>query len=263
MELGLKGKRAVVLAASRGLGYACALGLAREGCKVVICSRDQARIDEAAAQIKKETGAEVHAVAADVKGEADIQKVVQACVEQFGGLEIVVHNAGGPPAGNFQTINEDQWNTAFQQNLMSFVWLARAAIPEMKKASYGRILAITSSSIKQPIPNLILSNVMRAGVLALAKSLSSELAPSNILVNIVGPGRIATERIEELDKANAQRTNRPVEDVREESIKAIPVGRLGEPEELANMVVFLASEAASYISGTSTLIDGAKSDSLL
>ncbi|HEU5014799.1 MAG TPA: SDR family oxidoreductase [Roseiflexaceae bacterium] len=263
MELGLKGKRAVVLAASRGLGYACALGLAREGCKLVICSRTQERIEQAAAQIRQETGAEVHAVAADVKGEADIQKVVQACVEQYGGIEIVVHNAGGPPAGNFQTINDDQWNTAFQQNLMSFVWLARAAIPEMKKAGYGRILAITSSSIKQPIPNLILSNVMRAGVLALAKSLSSELAPSNILVNIVGPGRIATERIEELDKANAQRTNRSVEDVRTESIKAIPLGRLGDPEELANMVVFLASEAASYISGTSTLIDGAKSDSLL
>jgi 3-oxoacyl-[acyl-carrier protein] reductase len=262
MQLGLKDKRAVVYAASRGLGYACALGLAREGVKLVIASRDQARIDEAAAKIRAETGAEVIGVAADVNTEADIQKVIDTCVSAYGGLEIALHNAGGPPPGGFAAVNDAQWLGAFNQNLMSYVWMARAAIPHMRTAGYGRILTIASSSIRQPIPNLILSNVMRAGVNALAKSLSREVAGDNILVHVVGPGRIATERIDELDRAQAERSNTPLDQVKAASMASIPAGRLGEPEEFANFIVFLASEAASYMSGTATLIDGAAANAL-
>ncbi|NBU64731.1 MAG: SDR family oxidoreductase [Chloroflexia bacterium] len=262
MNLGLTGKRAVVFAASRGLGYACALGLAQEGVKLVIASRDQARIDEAAAKIRAETGADVIGVAADVNTEADIQKVIATCVAQYGGLEIALHNAGGPPPGGFEAINDAQWLTAFNQNLMSFVWVSRAALPHMKQSNYGRLLTIASSSIRQPIPNLILSNVMRAGVNAMAKSLAREVAQHNVLVHVVGPGRIGTERIEELDRAQATRSNTSLEQVRQASMSQIPLGRLGEPAEFANFVVFLASEAASYMSGTATLIDGAASNAL-
>lgn len=262
MELGLRGKRAVLLAASRGLGYACALGLAREGCDLVICSRDSERIEAAANTIRQETGARVWPMVCDVSQEADIQAVVTACVEQYGGLEIALHNADGPPAGGFEAIDGEQWYRAFDLNLMSFARLVQAAVPEMKKAGYGRILAIASSSIKEPIPNLVLSNVMRPGVLGLAKTLSKELASDNILVNVIAPGRIATERIDELDNAAAIRTGKSLDDVRQANMKTIPLGRLGQPEELANLAVFLASEAASYITGTAIQVDGGKLNGL-
>jgi 3-oxoacyl-[acyl-carrier protein] reductase len=256
VELGLKGKRALVMASSRGLGYACALGLAREGCDLVICSRDQTHIDEAAETIRQETGARVHAMTCDVSREDEVKALIAAAVEQFGGLEIAIHNAGGPPAGGFQAVNGEQWAKAIDQNLLSFVWMAEAAIPEMRRAGYGRILAITSSSIKQPIPNLVLSNATRTSVLGVAKTLAREVGPDNILVNVIGPGRIATERIDELDQAAAKRSGRAVEEIKQDSINAIPLGRLGRPEEFANLAVFLASEAASYISGSAILVDG-------
>jgi 3-oxoacyl-[acyl-carrier protein] reductase len=256
MELGLRGKRALVLAASRGLGYACAEGLAAEGCDLVICSREQERIEAAAAQIRERTGARVHPVAANVNDEGQVRGLVRACVEQYGGLEIAVHNAGGPPAGPFASISSEQWRQAFDQNLMSLVWLVQAAAPEMKRAGYGRILAIASSSVKQPIPNLVLSNALRTGVHGLIKTLSKELAADGILLNTIAPGRIATERIEELDRANAQRSGQQLEAVKQASLAGIPLGRLGEPRELANLVVFLASEAASYISGAAIQVDG-------
>ena len=256
MELGLKGKRAIVLAASRGLGYACALGLAREGCDVLICSRDPARIEAAATQIRQATGARVQAVAADVHQEADLHNLVDICVAQFGGLEIAVHNAGGPPSGSFDKIIIEDWYHAFDLNLMSFVRLVHSVVPSMKQAGYGRILAITSSSIKQPIPNLVLSNAMRTGVLGVAKTLSKELAADNILVNVIAPGRLATERVDELDQARAASSGQSFESVRQAALEAIPLGRLGDPEELANLVTFLASEAASYITGTAIQVDG-------
>jgi 3-oxoacyl-[acyl-carrier protein] reductase len=203
MELGLKGKRAIVMAASRGLGYASALGLAREGCKLIVCSRDQARIEAAAAAITKQTGADVKALVADVSSASEAKRLVDAAVSAYGGLEIVVHNAGGPPAGETLQMTEEQWQKAFEQNLLSFTRIVGAATPEMKKAGYGRVLTIASSSIKQPIPNLALSNALRAGVWGIAKTLSRELAPQGILVNVIAPGRIDTERIAELDQANA------------------------------------------------------------
>ena len=262
MELGLKGKRAIVMAASRGLGYASALGLAREGCKLIVCSRDQGRIDAAAAAIKKETGAEVKALVADVSSASEAKRLVDAAVSAYGGLEIVVHNAGGPPAGETLQMTEEQWQKAFEQNLLSFTRIVAAAAPEMKKAGYGRVLTIASSSIKQPIPNLALSNALRAGVWGIAKTLSRELAPQGILVNVIAPGRIDTERIAELDQANAQKSGKSVEDVRKASIGGIPLGRLGRPEELANLVVFLASQAGSYITGQAITVDGAAGTAL-
>lgn len=262
MDLGLKGKRALVLAASRGLGYACARGLAQEGCHLVVCSRDEARIQTAAAEIRSSTGAKVEALVADVSNAAEAERLVGAAVSAYGGLEILVHNAGGPPAGGFSAVNEAQWKQAFDQNMMSFVRIVHAAVPEMKKAGYGRVLSIASSSIKQPIPNLVLSNAFRAGVWGIAKTLSQELGPHGILVNVIAPGRISTERIAELDQANATRTGKPIDEVRKASVASIPLGRLGEPEEFANLVVFLASAKASYISGQGLFVDGAAGTAL-
>ena len=262
MELGLKGKRAIVMAASRGLGYASALGLAREGCKLIVCSRDQARIEAAAAAIKKETGAEVKALVADVSSASEAKRLVDAAVSAYGGLEIVVHNAGGPPAGETLQMTDEQWQKAFEQNLLSFTRIVGAAAPEMKKAGYGRVITIASSSIKQPIPNLALSNALRAGVWGIAKTLSRELAPQGILVNVIAPGRIDTERIAELDQANATKSGKSIEDVRKASVGSIPLGRLGRPEELANLVVFLASQAGSYITGQAITVDGAAGNAL-
>ncbi len=262
MEFGLKGKRAIVMAASRGLGYASALGLAREGCKLIVCSRDQSRIEAAAAAITKETGAEVKALVADVSSASEAKRLVDAAVSAYGGLEIVVHNAGGPPAGETLQMTEEQWQKAFEQNLLSFTRIVGAAAPEMKKAGYGRIITIASSSIKQPIPNLALSNALRAGVWGIAKTLSRELAPQGILVNVIAPGRIDTERIAELDQANAQKSGKSIDDVRKASVGSIPLGRLGRPEELANLVVFLASAAGSYITGQAITVDGAAGTAL-
>ena len=262
MDFGLKGKRALVMAASRGLGYASALGLAREGCHLILGSREQQRIAAAADAVRRDTGARVTALVSDVSSSGEAQKLVDTAVAEYGGLEIVVHNAGGPPAGETLQMTDEQWQKAFEQNLLSLTRIVRAAAPEMKKAGYGRVLTIASSSIKQPIPNLALSNALRAGVWGIAKTMSRELAPQGILVNVIAPGRIDTERIAELDQANAQKSGKSVDDVRKASVATIPLGRLGRPEELANLVVFLASQAASYITGQAITVDGAAGNAL-
>ena len=262
MELGLKGRAALVMAASRGLGYASALGLAREGCRLVICSRDQERIESAAHQIAVETGTTVIPFAADVSREEEVQRLVSTCVDRLGSLEIAVHNAGGPAAGTFFTVTDAQWYHAFDQNLMSFIWLARAATPHLRRAGYGRLLTIASFTIVQPIPELIISNTLRRGLVGLAKSLSKELARDGILVNVIAPGRVATERTAEVDRAAAARTGKTLDEVHRASVDQIPLGRLGTPEEVANAVVFMASQAASYITGASLLVDGRLVDAL-
>ncbi len=262
MNLNLSGKRALVTASSRGLGYATALGLAREGTALAICSRDDARIQEAAAKIRTETGARVEALVADVSSAAEATALVAKAAGLLGGLDIVVHNAGGPPSGDFLSMTDAQWQKAFDQNLMSLVRLVNAAVPELKKAGGGRILTIASSSIKQPIPGLVLSNAFRTAVYGLIKTLAKELGPSNILLNVVAPGRIQTERIEELDNARATKLGVDLQKVKAESVAAIPLGRLGTPEEFANLLVFLASDAGRYISGQAIIVDGGATTAL-
>ncbi|GBD17201.1 7-alpha-hydroxysteroid dehydrogenase [bacterium HR26] len=255
MDLGLRGKVALVPAASQGLGKAVALAFAREGARLAVCSR---RLDaiEATAEEARQLGAEVLALAADLTRAEDIANLVQRTVERFGGVDILVTNAGGPPAGRFDDFDDAAWQAGYELTLLSAIRLIRAALPSMRQRGGGVIITMTSSSIKQPISNLILSNVFRAGVAALAKTLADELAPDNIRVNNVVPGRIATERVAQLDQANAARLGVDVETVRQSMLAQIPLRRYGEPEEFADAVVFLASDRASYITGATLQVDG-------
>ena len=263
MDLGLKGKAALVCGASSGLGKAVAMGLAREGARVAVCARTEEKLTRAAEQIRRETGAEVVAATADVSVPAEVKKLLQKTVSQFGKLDILVANAGGPPFGYFLDLPEESWQQALNLNLLSTLHLCREAVPHMKAGGGGRIINITSFAAKQPQDGLILSNMARAGVLGLAKSLANELAPHNILVNTVCPGAIETERHFALAERRAAKEGVPVEEILETRAKEIPLGRAGKPEEFADLVVFLASERASYITGTAIQIDGGVIRSLL
>lgn len=255
MNLELTDKVALVAASSQGLGYAIAQGFAREGAKVVMCGRDQATI-EAAAEETRKLGGEVLAVVADLTKPEDIENLVQRTVDTFGGIDCLVTNAGGPPPGTFDRVDDSHWQKAFELNLMSAVRLVRASLPSMRAKGSGSIVMMTSSSVKQPIPNLFLSNVLRAGVAALSKSLADELAKDGIRVNMLVPGRIQTQRIEQLDRANAERQNISIDDQRSAQRKLIPMGRYGEDREFADAAIFLASARASYITGATLQVDG-------
>lgn len=257
MNLGLTGKRALVLASSSGLGFATARQLAAEGAHTVVSSRTLERASAAQHAITSEfPEATVHALAVDVANAASLQDAVESASNTLGGLDILVVNAGGPPPGDFATVSEEQWETAYQLTLQSAVRAIRYALPHLQAAGGGSITILGSSSVKQPIPNLLLSNVFRAGVQALAKHTASEFAGDNIRVNVVSPGRILTDRITQLDEARAAKTGKSLETVRAESIATIPLGRLGEPAEFGNVAAFLASPAASYVTGVSWLVDG-------
>lgn len=256
MELGLKDKVAIVSASSKGLGKACAIGLAREGAKVVICARNLTELERAKAEIENNSNNDVLAIQADVTNYDDIKKLVNSTVEKFGTVHILVTNAGGPPAGYFENFSDEDWENAFNLNFMSAVRLIREVLPFMKSQRWGRIINITSVSVKQPIDNLILSNSIRMSVLGLAKTLALQLAKYNILINNVAPGYTLTDRVKFVLEQRAKDTGKTIEEVKSELAKDIPLGRLAEPEELANLVVFLASERASYITGATIPVDG-------
>jgi 3-oxoacyl-[acyl-carrier protein] reductase len=256
MDLGLEGKVALVGGASRGLGRAVAEGLAREGCRVGIAARGREALEATAQQIGEATGVEVLPVVCDMARYEDIKRFVAETVERFGRLDIVVNNAGGPPLGTFDDHSEEAWQKALDQNLLSAVRTIRETLPHLRRQGGGRIINITSLAVKQPIDGLILSNTARLGVVGLAKTLSRELGPENILVNNVCPGSTMTDRIRELFQARADAEGRSFEEVMEEEAQRIPVKRLAQPEDLAALVVFLASEPARHITGTTIQVDG-------
>jgi 3-oxoacyl-[acyl-carrier protein] reductase len=256
MDLGLQDKVALVTAASKGLGKAIALQLAHEGARVAICSRAEASLRAAAAEIAAATGQEPLYVAADVTDAAAIDRLVGAVHDRYGRIDVLINNAGGPPPGVFHELSDQQWEGAVELLLLSTVRLTRAVLPEMRERHWGRIINSVSVSVKQPITGLMLSNSVRAAVIGLAKTLSQEVARDGVTVNNLLPGSIYTDRIEQLNAATAKRTARVPDDVRRAAEADIPVGRYGRVEEYAAAAAFLASEQASYITGVSLLVDG-------
>jgi 3-oxoacyl-[acyl-carrier protein] reductase len=256
LDLGLEGKVALVTAASKGLGRAIATELAREGASVMISSRDVEALSKTAGEIREETGAEVAYLAADLTSAGDIEALVSHATSRFGGVDVLVNNTGGPPPGTFEELDDEAWQGAFEQVLMSLIRCVRAVLPVMRERGGGRIVNVASSSVKQPIEALTLSNTFRTGLAGLAKNLSIELAPDGILVNTLGPGRIATARSQGMDASQAESRDVSVEEVRAEFEARIPLGRYGTPEEFARVAAFLASPANSYVTGQAILVDG-------
>jgi 3-oxoacyl-[acyl-carrier protein] reductase len=255
VELGLKGKNVLVLAGSKGIGRAIAEGFALEGANVMIASRSVENLKTTSEEIDQQIG-HVHYQVCDVKKSAEIAATVKDTINKFGSIDILINNAGGPPAGNFDDFQDEDWQHAFELNLLSYVRAIRAVLPSMREKKWGRIVNVASSSFKQPIDGLLLSNVMRTGVMGLAKTLASELGTDNILINTVGPGRIATDRVAELDELAAEANGVAIEEVIKDREALIPLGRYGQPDEFAKHVVFLCSEANTYVTGQSYLIDG-------
>lgn len=256
MDLGLKDKRAFVAGSSRGLGYATAMTLAREGCSVAINSRDEDKVKAAVEKITNETGTQAYGFAGDVSDASTADALIQSVVESLGGLDILITNAGGPPAGSFETFDEETWQKAVDSSLMSHVRLIRAALPHLRKSSAPSVLTMTSYTVKQPLPNLVLSNSIRAATVGLAKSLAMELGKENIRFNSIMPGWTMTERVQDLMAVRAKNNGTTVEEETAKQTAEIPLGRMGQPQEFANAAVFLVSPAASFIHGVSMAVDG-------
>ena len=263
MDLGLKGKTALVAASSRGLGRAVADELAREGANLVMCARSVRPLEVARQAIFDETGVEVVAVPADLSEPHDIDRLMAAAKAEFGHVDILVTNTGGPPSGPFESHSREVWSEAVRQNLYSVLNLTREVLPAMREAAWGRIINITSVAVKQPVDGLILSNAVRAAVTGFAKTLANEEAHFGITVNNVMPGYTKTERLEQLAAQAADRSGLLPEEAYAHWESQIPMGRIGTPAEFAAMVTFLASERASYITGVSIPVDGGAIRSLL
>ncbi|MFB5083256.1 SDR family oxidoreductase [Symbiobacterium thermophilum] len=262
MDFGLQGRVAWVTAASKGLGFASAMALAREGCDLAICSRNGEAIGAAAERIRQETGRRVLALAADVTRREDLERFITAAMDEYGRVDVVVSNTGGPPPGGFLDFDDAAWEAAFHSLLMPAIRLTRAAIPSMRERGFGRLIYITSSGVKEPIPNLILSNALRAALTNMMKTLAREVAAFGITANTVAPGRIHTDRVDSLDQGEAARTGRTIEEVRRAQEARIPAGRYGRPAEFGQVVAFLASEQAGYITGSAIHVDGGMTVSL-
>ncbi|MEN8241982.1 MAG: SDR family oxidoreductase [Chloroflexota bacterium] len=256
MDLGLSNKKALVTGASRGLGYAAARGLALEGAEVAINSRDQGRIEQAAKGLASETGVSIHPFAADLSSPAEIEKLVPQAVEKMGGLDLLITNAGGPPAGVFENFDEQTWQQAIDLSFLSHVRLIRAALPALRKSDVGSVLTITSYSVKQPIPNLVLSNSVRGATIGLTKTLALELGSDGIRFNSILPGWTETERVYELMSYRAETSGTTVEAEIAKQMVNSPLGRMASPDEFANAAVFIVSPAASYITGVMLTVDG-------
>lgn len=256
MDLQLTDKRALVTGASRGLGFATALALANEGARVAINSRDADNLSESAAKITNESGSEAQPLPGDLSDPTTIEELIKQTVDSLGGLDLLVTNAGGPPAGKFESFDEDTWQKAIDLTLLSHVRLIRAALPHLRESSAASVLTITSYSVKQPIANLVLSNSIRAATVGLTKSLALELGSEGIRVNSILPGWTKTDRVIELMTNRAKTNNTTVEEETVKQAKDSPLGRMGNPEEFANAAIFLLSPAASYITGVMLNVDG-------
>ncbi|MDQ3043848.1 MAG: SDR family oxidoreductase [Chloroflexota bacterium] len=257
MDLGLAGKVAVVAASSKGLGRAVAMTLAREGAQVTINGRDPATLAATAREIRDETGGDVIEISGDVCEPTDVVRLIDETARQRGGLDLLICNAGGPPPGTFAAFPDDQpWLDALNLNLMSTLRLSRAAIPHLEARGGGSITNIVSITVKQPIGNLILSNTARTAVIGLSKSMALEFAGRNIRINNICPSSTLTDRIRRLAQSRAEETGKSIEETIEEQGQEIPMGRVGTPEEFANVVVFFASPAASYVTGVTVQVDG-------
>lgn len=256
MDLGLSGRPALVAAASRGLGKACAMSLAAEGASVAICSRDRGALESARDEIAEGTGGKVVAIPADVSVEDDARRFVREGAEALGGCQILVANAGGPPFGSFENFTDEDFRATIDLNFFSTLRMAREAIPLMREAGYGRIVVISSIAVKQPVPGLILSNSVRAAVIGWARTLADEVAGDGITVNAVMPGRVMSDRVRSLIEQQAAGSGRSVEEETGDQAAAIPMGRFGEPREVGDVVAFLASEHASYLTGCFIQVDG-------
>ena len=256
MKLGLKNRVAIVAAASRGIGFACARELAREGARVFLCSRDPKHASEAAKKIHEETKADVAGIACDVTNDADVQAFINLAIERAGQIDICVTNAGGPPAKVFAETDLDLFRQAFEQNALSAIRFAKLVLPGMLERKWGRIVNITSVSVKQPIDGLLLSNTVRAGLTGWAKTVSNEVAAEGVTVNNVAPGYTLTERQDELAEVRSKAAGKSKQEVIESWALQAPMRRMAQPEEIAAAVAFFASERASYITGVTLAVDG-------
>jgi 3-oxoacyl-[acyl-carrier protein] reductase len=256
MELGLNGRVALVAAASGGIGYASALELSREGARVFICSRDEGRVGDAAERITSETGVEATGIAADVTSDDDVERFVNTALDAAGRVDVLVTNAGGSPGSTFDETGLDAYRRAFELNALSAIRLARLALPVMRERGWGRIINVTSISVKQPITGLLLSNTVRAGLTGWAKTLSNEVAPDGVTVNNVAPGWTLTSRQEQHAIERGARQGKTKQEMIEGWADEVPMKRMARPEEIAAAVAFLASERASYITGQTLVVDG-------
>lgn len=256
MDLGIKNKIALVAASSQGLGKAAAFSLAYEGVNLVICSRNEKSIRSTADEIQKATGVNVYPIVGDVSKPADIDKIVELVLKKYERIDILVNNAGGPPTGKITSLPDSEWEKGFNLTMMSMIRLTRAVLPIMEQQKWGRIISIVSLSAKQPIDDLLISSTLRPGILGMTKILANQYGKFNVTVNTICPGYVLTQRQEELSRSRSAEKNISMEEYLAESAKNIPIGRLGKPEEIGDVIAFLASERASYVNGANIIVDG-------